>query len=513
MRTLRALIVITTALMPAALLSACGADASSVGADAGEALPFDFVTPGVTNVTPSAMALGDKVQIFGDGFLLNEYGTSILHLSGVYTDSTGQAHNYDGDVMLDVKNVSVASFIFEELIFLPSADKTGTFVGTASVTSILADHYRTDDIQSELSSTDIDVTMEVEPSLGIIQLRSVSESGCSPVTKGTVGDQQLALTMQAIGLEDATTENPITYRVTFLSPTMRVTYVKDDAYDLWPIPSLQPAFAADASEGEGHFDFVVTEGNQLVIDPTYRKDRVTVSPPVTMGGETFSSGLLLQRFSTGATDGRSTISTILVEAIPQAGESISRIISYDINEAWEIQSYDQNVRLMERSDAVPVSGCFPGGDVGRDLAYSEGSSLTQSRSLSFRWDRNIANTLGVSAGVGGLLPVQVSVNASATFSETFGIDINETVSSETHVGINFSARIIPGFFGTCYRQVDKLQREVDVIYTNACGRSGIIGQTLLTDWNFGFDIATGESCDTPSSLDDGGNYEPDGIQL
>jgi len=513
MRTLRALIVIAAASLPAMAIPACGGDTAAAGADAGEELPFEFVTPGVSTITPSAMVLGDKVQVFGDGFLLNDYGTSTLHLSGVYTDSDGQSHNYDGDIVLDVKNVSVASFIFEELFFIPSADKIGTFVGTASVTSNLGDAYRTDDIINERVSETIDVTMDVEPSLGILQLRSVTESGCSPITKGSVGDQELALTMQTIGMDDATANNPVTYRVTFLSPMMKVTYVKDDAYDLWPIPSLQPAFAADAAAGEGHFDFVVTEGNQLVIDPTYRKDRVTVSPPVNLGGETFTSNLLLQRFSTGPTDGKSTISTILIEAIPQAGESISRLISYDINEAWEIQSYNQNQRLMERSDPVAVSGCFPGGDVGRDLSYSEGSSVTQSRSLSFRWDRNIANTLGVSAGVGGLLPVQVSVNASATFSETFGIDINETVSSETHVGINFSARIIPGYFGTCYRQVDKIQREVDVIYTNACGRSGVIGQTLLTDWNFGFDIATGDSCDTPSSLDNGGNYEPDGIEL
>jgi hypothetical protein len=231
-----------------------------------------------------------------------------------------------------------------------------------------------------------------------------------------------------------------------------------------------------------------------------------------MGNDSFTE-VLLGRFATGATNGRSTATAIRVEAIHPDGTTITRDVIYDINEEWEVQSYDQNVVLMERSDAVPVSGCFSGGDIGRDLSYSEGSSLTQSRSLSFRWDRNVANTLGITAGIGGLLPVQISANASTTFSETFGIDINETVSSESHVGINFSARIIPGFFGTCYRQVDRVQREVNVTYNNACGRSGVIGQTLMTDWNFGFDIATGPGCDAPSDLDNGGNFEPDGIEI
>ncbi len=509
MRNLVALLAISLA----AVVPACSDADPQTQADAGEYLPFEFVTPTMESLTPSAMVLGDKVQVFGDGFIPNQYGKTLLHLSGIYTDSTGASHNYEGDTLLDVKNVAVASFEFEELFFLPSGDKIGTFQGSASIISVLDEAYRSDDIQSELSSSEVTVSMKVEPSIGIVQLRSVTEAGCSPVTEGSVGDQQLALTVETIGMDAATSSNPVTYRITFLSPTLKVTYVKDDAYDLWPIPALEPAFSSDAKPGESHFNIVVTDGNQMVLDPTYRKDRVTVNPPVQMGGQTFDSNLLLQRFSTGATDGRSTTATLLVEAIPQSGNSISRIISFGIAEAWAVQSYNQNIRLMERSDPVPVSGCFPGGDIGTNLTYSEGSSISKSRSLSFRWDRNIANTLGVSAGVGGLLPVQVSVNASATFSETFGIDINETVSSESHIGIMFSKQIIPGFFGTCYRQVDKLQREVDVIYTSACGRSGIIGQTLLTDWNFGFDIATGPSCDASSDLSDGGNYEPDGIEL
>lgn len=486
-----------------------------MGADSGpEELPFDFETPSVEQVSPSNMSLGDTVQVFGGGLLPNEYGTTWLHLSGTYTDEDGGKHDYDGDIRLDVKNVSVASFVFEDLVFIPSRDKIGEFSGTASISSELKELYQRDDIENTRTSEEVSVSLRVEPSLGIIQLRSVTEEGCAPVTDGTIGNQELGMSLQTIGMKSATPASPIKFRISFLSPTMKVIYLKDDPYSVWPphIPGLDPSFVAQAATGQNRFDIELAEGNLLVLDPSWRKDKVKVSPPVQMGNESHSE-VLLGRFATGATDGQSDITNIRVEAIHPDGTTIARDINYKINEEWQIQGYDQNMRLMERSDPVPVSGCFSGGDVGRDLSYSEGSSVTQSRSLSFRWDRNVANTLGITAGVGGLLPVQISANASTTFSETFGIDINETVSSETHVGVNFSARIIPGYFGTCYRQVDRIQREVSVTYNNACGRSGVIGQTILTDWNFGFDIATGPSCDASSALDQGGNYEPEGIEL
>ncbi len=493
---------------------ACSPEDMSYGADAGEELPVEFNPPTVDTVTPGAMALGDTVQVFGSNFLPNEYGSTRLHLVGTYTDDSGATHSYDGEIVLDVKNVSVASFVFEDLIFSPSRDRIGSFEGQATIISELGEAYRSDDIQSVLTSGELSVSLKVEPSLGVVQMRSVTEEGCAPVTDGTIGNQELAFSMRAIGMADATVENPIRFRVSFQAPTMKVVYLKDQAYGVWPtnIGSLNQSLVKEAAEGINRFDVEVTEGNSLDLDPTWRKDKVTVSPPIQVGDETVTE-VLLGRLSTGATDGRSTVAGIQIEAFHPDGTVISRQIAYDVKEEWEVQNYDQNMRLMERSDPIPVSGCFSGGDVGRDLTYTEGSSVTQSRSLSFRWDQNVANTLGITAGVGGLLPVQISANASTTFSETFGIDVNETVSSESHIGINFSARIIPGFFGTCYRQVDRIEREVNVTYNNACGRTGVIGQTILTDWNFGFDIATGPSCDASSDLDEGANFEPDGIEI
>ena len=43
----------------------------------------------------------------------------------------------------------------------------------------------------------------------------------------------------------------------------------------------------------------------------------------------------------------------------------------------------------------------------------------------------------------------------------------------------------------CHRQLDQIERSVDVIYHNACGASGVVGQSLLQDWAFAFDIGFG----------------------
>ena len=40
----------------------------------------------------------------------------------------------------------------------------------------------------------------------------------------------------------------------------------------------------------------------------------------------------------------------------------------------------------------------------------------------------------------------------------------------------------------------------DVIYHNACGASGVVGEAQLTNWNFAFDIAQGGEGPPPTNL-------------
>ena len=310
------------AILALALCSApaCAPDDASYDADAGETLPVEFNTPTVDTVSPGAMALGDTIQVFGSNFLPNEYGTTQLHLVGTYTDDSGARHPYDGKIALNVKNISVASFVFEDLLFSPARDRIGTFEGKATIISELGEMYRSDDILSVLSSDELAVNLKVEPSLHIMQMRSVSEDGCAAVTDGTIGNQELAFSLRAVGMANATTENPIRFRVSFQSPTMQIVYLRDEAYNVWPpnIPGLDQNFVKEAVDGSNRFDVLVTEGNSLDLDPSWRKDKVKVSPAIQIGDQSVDE-VILGRFSTGATDGRSTVAGIQVEAFHSDG--------------------------------------------------------------------------------------------------------------------------------------------------------------------------------------------------
>jgi len=51
-----------------------------------------------------------------------------------------------------------------------------------------------------------------------------------------------------------------------------------------------------------------------------------------------------------------------------------------------------------------------------------------------------------------------------------------------------------------YRQVWEFERTVELTYHSVCGASGVIGEAVLTDWEWGFDVAQGPECPPPTNL-------------
>ena len=45
--------------------------------------------------------------------------------------------------------------------------------------------------------------------------------------------------------------------------------------------------------------------------------------------------------------------------------------------------YDGNASTVQTYDPVPVTGCIPGGDIGREVTYTEATSETRTRTLMF----------------------------------------------------------------------------------------------------------------------------------
>jgi len=481
----------------AVVLAGC-ATTSPTKSDAPEG--FEFATPGLDTVTPGEITLGDRFRVFGANFLDPKYGSMRLHLDGTYKDEAGETHKFVGDIPLEVKNAGNAEAELDRLYFLPSGDRIGTFEGKASVIAKLEAFDDPAGKGPERTSDEISSRVVVLPSIDIMSLHSVDRSGCPQVTKATTAANNVTLSVRALGIGAATSANPFTFRIGFSAPQADVKYVANGVYSTWPIPNPGSAAVA-APTGQNTMEMAITSGTGVSLDPTSTQSVVRITPAVTIGTQTIDR-VIVQRLATGAIpDTQPSTSTIfVVEVLTASGQNLRRVINLGVWKEWEVKTYDGNQVLKERYQPEQVYACVPGGNTGRHLAYDEGTSESKTRSLSARWDVNVANSLGVNVSICSLCLFGFGTNAQTTFTQSFGMDVSQTVSSESHTSLNLSADIPPTYFGVCYRQLERLEREVNVVYHNACGGTGVVGQAVLTDWTFGFDIATGPACPPPTNL-------------
>ena len=486
-RTLLALILSVTA---------CGPTATDGPDDIPPPPVDDYVMskPGLVAVAPGRIALGDTVEVIGSAFVPTEHGSVALRFTGTFIDDRGDEAHYDAELPLAYVNPAVAEAEFgPNVIFSPTGDRVGTFHGEARIVNRHG--------EDELASDPIDVALEVLPSLVLEHLRSVDASNCSTVTRATVAGQNLAFGVRAIGLGTASPSNPWTFRMHFQAPTLKAQFVRDEWYNSWP---AQPTAVGTTADGFHTLETRVTTGASLYVDPSVQEQVYTVSPPARIAqGE--QSRVKLYSIKTGPVEGYASSNTanIFVELETASGATATRSVRLDVWNEGQILPYNGRTRVVERFEAQLVSACFAGGDIGRDLTYTEGQSETRTRSMSFRWDTNTALSLGLQVGTGFTSPIQFGVNTSATWSQTFGVDVSEAVTTERHTGQNLTAHILPSYFGACYRQTEQVERSVGIIYHNACGASGNVGDAVLTDWNWGFDIATGPECAPPTNLPPG----------
>jgi len=329
------------------------------------------------------------------------------------------------------------------------------------------------------------------------RLHSVDQN-CQGTPHATIAGTNLAIGVEAIGIGSASSSRPLSFAFHIISPQVTVQYVRNDWYSNWPI---MPTATGTPTDGSSTFSTTITSGKAVFIDPTTRQQVFQVNPPVQIAQQEYSE-VKMFKLLTGPVmgPGPQTV-TLVIEASDGSGAHAQRAISVDVYNQGEILPYDGNTHVVERYAPQLVSACFAGGDIGRDLTYTEGQSETRTRSMSFRWDVNTAASVGFQ--VSGGLPAgifTVGGNASLTWSQTFGEDVSASVSTEHHTGENLTAHILPTYFGACYRQTERIERAVDLVFHNACGQSAVVGKAVLTDWNWGFDIATGPTCPPPTNL-------------
>ena len=461
---------------------------------------YQLETPELVTVTPGQVSVGDRVQLYGSRFVDPAHGKLRAHFQGAFQTTEGGSLPYEGDVDVDYVNQGVADFEFgPNVMFSPTGDTLGLFNGTVTISNVRGDDQRTSNGHS--------VSMQAVSSILVDVFRAADDVGCSSVTKATVANTNLAIKLRALGVE-ASPSDPVTYTVEFLSPQANVQYIRTEWFNQWPPSTL--SYIGQAPPGASSFTAKSTDGT-LEIDPTRVPLQVDVSPPIEIGQQLFSEATIY-RLMTGALEGGGQGGVTFAITASNSQEVARRVVAMQVYNEADLTTYDGNQRLVERFAPEQVSACFSGGDIGRDLTYTEGTSESRTRNVSFRWDINIANSVGLTIGGGVHLgtgiaaPISAGIDTRAdrsyndTFSKTFGVDVSQSITTERHMGQNFTAHILPSLFGACYRQTERIERIVGIVYHNKCGVSAEIGKAVLTDWNSGFDVATGPVCAPESNL-------------
>jgi hypothetical protein len=452
------------------------------------------LVPSLESIAPTEMALGDEVAVIGHNFPTRDVGKMVLHLDGVYLDSDDKSHDFTGDFLINVENKSVASFTLEEIYFAPNRDKLGSFSGRAKLIS-------TGLGGDEQSSDEIDVDLRIKPSIRVDRMRA-SDKGCADRTEGTNANTPIELQFSAIGLGEASSSTPWKVKLGFIAPQVQVRYVVPAHYESWPIPTpIDGSTSTIAPNGVHSMSFTIDQGSSFQIDPGSIQQKVRIQPALTIADDVLDE-VVIQRITTGpiesvGQDGQTGVEYANFQVEITAGDrTLRRTVRMSYWDEVTVSAWNGDEKLIKRFSPEATSGCVPGGVRGINLQYTEGQSVTKTRSVGYRWDSSAGSQLGLSAG----FTFAQQLNASQNWNESFGVDVNESVSSESHSSQNISAEILPSFFGMSYRQLEQLEREVDIYYHNVCGSSGVIGQATLTNWNFGFDVAQAQECPPPSNL-------------
>lgn len=137
---------------------------------------------------------------------------------------------------------------------------------------------------------------------------------------------------------------------------------------------------------------------------------------------------------------------------------------------------------------LPVTGCHSGGDTtGRTIAYVEQTADVRQRSFRFSsYDRELAELLELP-----VYPAELGIDVGATF----GVDPHGLVSSADDASLrSTTGAVLPGDFGVFYRQTLEVHRPADIVALTELGDEYVIGELVLTDWDFRADIGSGSSC-------------------
>ena len=483
-----------TIALALAAVAACGQSSEKKGTDEHQPPPgppvpevFEFKAPEIISFalnstrTDGTLQVGDWIQIFGKDFVPPKYGATQVKLSGYFTPEDTKAVEsdltlQDSDIVFE-NSGRIKFRVAPNVIFDPEGgERIGAFKGTVTVANVVEG-------QTLPAGKEIPFEAVVGPSLVMAEIRP-TDSDCRKVVSDTIEGSNLNITAKAIGFQPATESHPLNIAITVDGRDFQI-WGAENIVDLGPLELNGPGQDMNPEKQLVTFNYSTPEGNDVKLESN---GSLVSGDEVYANGKQFRLTRLTTRDFPERAAGKQG-SHVVLSAYDSAGHSASFV--YDLN-IWKPMEYLYTEKMypVEREAPENVMDCVPGG-LNHHLSYSESEDKSYSRSVG----RDLNGTISVTLG----LPKDPFV-ANATLSTSVGFNVNESVSTSEHEGINISAELLPGSYGTGYRQTTKYVHVVDVTGHSSCGQSEYLGIVVIEDFRFAREIATGSQCLPESKL-------------
>jgi hypothetical protein len=131
---------------------------------------------------------------------------------------------------------------------------------------------------------------------------------------------------------------------------------------------------------------------------------------------------------------------IAVQAMDDHGVTHATAFSIGVHRALEV-AYRPNMEIAETFAPEPVSGCQPGGDNGRQLAYNETTTDTRARGVSQRFDSSWTNSHTDTTGrsISTSMNTSHGVTITTTNGQSFAWHQDSMHSTSNTIHDNFNA--------------------------------------------------------------------------
>lgn len=467
---------IAALLSTSLILSACGGEEPGYIEPDPQAPAWENKKPLVMVASPGALSVGEPMTILGQDFLDKAHGLVVVRFKGTFFDDQGGTSPVDLQVKPQMINTGKLRWeMFPNVVFDQNGDRLGRFVGHLIVLNQGVDG-------SQKFSDAFPLTIDIKPSL-IARVARPTNAGCASVVTDTLEAQPVQLSVEAIGLRPASEDNPITFYWTFMAEQWTVSF----SYNTLNPSSVAPKTGAMMIEDK------VTSGTiSSVADGGSRMFLLKV-------GSDLLGSTSLKELKTGTipAEGNDMPITVNVAAVDSSGKQAKLPIKLAIHRKADLV-YDGATVLAERYAPQMVSDCMPGGDIGRDVNYHEGTSESRARSMNFNWNVSAGGSVNPGAFLPGSWnnPWALGLN----FNVAFGVNVGEHASSDKSKSLSINGHILPGEYGAFYRQTSKIYRIGQIVGWTVCGQSVKLGEAILTDWMWTPDLATGPSCPPKTSL-------------